>query len=457
MSLNNLLNKLNKVDNDIASDISEQHSPEWNMDEAFKKSLKKYHSLMKDTTAPLENENIEYEETIEFKAERITTSHRVKGVICSSCAAAICVASAIIMINIFSAPPMIDENTPEIIDNVKFPGSNSFQITTEIKERENDLTLAEQITQEEYKSEDTTEKVKKNESTIKQESAMSTSEINASIVYAPLQSEANEKANTTVKEDTTITTTINSYNNNTEANEKVNTTYPTQVTTLNDFKPVTNEELDRSILSKWELVGKTRVSDIHSTYDASRLISQIGFMCPFNTATTYFRLNEEYPVEYLNIPDNGVGYCIYKLSDGGKLIIFFDDNPNGLYHVTQIIVVNGYHTKQDFDALSCGMTLCDVFNIDKGSEVLIKNNSLPLDNGETLHIVDGGFIKIAYDNRSEARWTYSSEDYSKFVITSVEFIPNGGFISAPEELGYDYVKGGFNYYISEDDLTDLLK
>lgn len=241
-----------------------------------------------------------------------------------------------------------------------------------------------------------------------------------------------------------------------EATETADTTQPTQIVPLSGFDPGRIEDLEASISSKWALVGRTRVSDIHSIYDSSELISRIGFMRPFNTSTTYFRLNEEYPVECLNIPDSGVGYCIYKLSDGSKLIIFFDDNPGGLYHVTQMMVVNGSHTKQDYDKLSCGMTLQDVLGIDKGSEVLITNNSMSLDLGETLHIVDGGFIQIKYDNHSGNRWTYSPEDYSKFVITSVEFIPNGGFIPAPKELECDYVNGGFNYYIAEEDLFDLL-
>jgi hypothetical protein len=218
---------------------------------------------------------------------------------------------------------------------------------------------------------------------------------------------------------------------------------------INSYLPGSSYELEKSILHMKELNENTQISDIKHSYSQTELISQIGFMCPFNISTTFCQLDKYYSVEYLHIPDGetGVGYCVYRLIEGGKLFVFFDDNPDGRYHVTLAMVQKELLTQEDFSQLSVGLTLNDVVDIDEGCKILNTVNSNSLVYNTTFHIVKGGFVQIQYENCGERKQGYSDEDFSNFKISSIKFIPNGGFISFPNELNYDCINGGFNYYI----------
>ena len=227
-----------------------------------------------------------------------------------------------------------------------------------------------------------------------------------------------------------------------------------EIKDMNYYSVWNNDALKEIKSQRYVLADESSISSICNSFSQEELISQIRFMCPFNVATKYYQLKKFYPIEYIHIPnsDNSAGYCIYKLSEGGKLFVFFDDNPEGLYFVTNIFIVKDLLTRDDFNKLQSGMTLEDVEKIDSGTKVLNSINNDYLRFCQTTHIVKDGFIKIKYTQKEES--CNSFDDNSNLVISSIEFIQNGSFIEFPDELHYDYVNGGMKYFIKEEDYAE---
>ena len=197
-------------------------------------------------------------------------------------------------------------------------------------------------------------------------------------------------------------------------------------------------------------LGKTSPADIRTAYDPLEIIPQLRYFCGVNDVTFLYELDGKYPVGYLTQQGNAAPYCIYQLKDGGSMVIFFNEQPDSLRNVSYPFIVYDLLQKQDFDGLKPGMTLKDVLKIDKGLKTVLSCNFCTVYANETLHLVEGGFIRIRYNCLDQLLYL-DNIDFGQIPVESVEFIPNGGNVGIVNALG----KGGDHFSIKESDYDVL--
>ncbi len=208
------------------------------------------------------------------------------------------------------------------------------------------------------------------------------------------------------------------------------------------------QSLTQQILT--DKLGKTSPADIRTAYDPLEIIPQLWYFCGMNDVTPLYELDGKYPVEYLTQQGNAAPYCIYKLKDGGSMVIFFNEQSDSLRNVSYPFIVYDLLQKQDFDGLKPGMTLEDVLQIDKGLKTVLSRNCCTVLAKETLHLVEGGFIRIRYKGL-EMLYYQDNISWDMMTIETVEFIPNGGNVGIVNILG----KGGDHFSIKESDYDVL--
>ena len=207
------------------------------------------------------------------------------------------------------------------------------------------------------------------------------------------------------------------------------------------------QSLTQQILSN--KLGQTSPADIRTAYDPLEIIPQLRYFCGVDNVTFLYELDGKYPVGYLTQQGNAAPYCIYKLKDGGSMVIFFNEQSDSLRNVSYPFIVYDLLQKQDFDGLKPGMTLEDVLQIDKGLKTVLSCNLCTVYANETLHLVEGGFIRIRYNGGDQLY--LDNIDFGQIPVESVDFIPNGGNVGIVNILG----KGGDHFSIKESDYDVL--
>lgn len=89
--------------------------------------------------------------------------------------------------------------------------------------------------------------------------------------------------------------------------------------------------------------------------------------------------------------------------------------------------------------------MADVEAIDAGTRIINTINANSLSQGFTLHIVEGGFIKITYENRMFNGSNSTIDDSNEYIVKEIVFIPYGEAIDIPRIFN----DGPIHYSVSE--------
>lgn len=198
-----------------------------------------------------------------------------------------------------------------------------------------------------------------------------------------------------------------------------------------------------------EILDKTSylssIDDIKNIYIAEEIIDFIDYCSGPNMVTFLHSLNERFPIEYLVIPSRSAPYCVYKVEGDDKLYVFFNEDEESLRDVTYFFLVKEKLTQESFFEISRGSTLADVEAIDAGTRIINTINANSLSQGFTLHIVEGGFIKITYENRMFNGSNSTIDDSNEYIVKEIVFIPYGEAIDIPRIFN----DGPIHYSVSE--------
>ncbi len=180
-------------------------------------------------------------------------------------------------------------------------------------------------------------------------------------------------------------------------------------------------------------LNHTAPDNLRTVYSAPEILSRLYYCLGPNDVTFLCQLDEKYPIEYLAGADYRSPYCIYRI-DGGSLVLYFNENPYSLMNVTYAFVVYDLLKQEDFAGLKPGMTLADVERIDAGEKLIHTYNYCSVSRNMTLHMVEGGFMKITYTGGEQQYWTERKIGSDEIVIQSIGFIPNGGNVGDIDPL-----------------------
>ena len=201
---------------------------------------------------------------------------------------------------------------------------------------------------------------------------------------------------------------------------------------MHEVPETEQQRVTREILEK--KLNQTAPEDIKSVWSAADILPRLHYCLGPNDVTFLCDLDPAYPVEYLVGADHKAPYCIYRLEDGGSLVLYFNENPNSLWNVSYAFVVYDLLQKEDFAELKPGMTLEDVERIDAGEKLIHTYNLYSVSRNLTLHMVEGGFIKIEYTGAEMQFYMDRKVENDEIIIKSVEFIPNGSNLGAIDPL-----------------------
>ena len=213
----------------------------------------------------------------------------------------------------------------------------------------------------------------------------------------------------------------------------------------NIAEPTSQQVATQDVLDRTSFVSK--IDEIKSMYSAEEIISYIDYCGGPNIITFLYALDERYPIEYFVRPVGSAPYCVYKVDNGDKLFVFFNENEESLRDVTYFFLKKEYLTQESFAGISSGSTLADVEAIDQGTQFIDSVNAYSLSKGFTLHMVEGGFIKITYEGGGFNYRSSKLENSSDFIVKEVSFVPNGEAIDIPRIFG----DGPVHYTIAEYD------
>lgn len=182
-----------------------------------------------------------------------------------------------------------------------------------------------------------------------------------------------------------------------------------------------------------EMCNQTTPDDIKDSYPAETLLRILNRFPVTDPKDVFIddltALHEQFPIEYLAADGDNEPYCIYQLEDGRRLFVFFQSYPfkkTTKYIAYFCITGNKLLSQDDFSSLERGMTLTDVQQIDENTVVIMPDAAVTAYKRFSLHIVEGGFIKIVYTDGTLDPKTKLPVNPDDFAVNSVEFIPNGG-------------------------------
>ena len=213
--------------------------------------------------------------------------------------------------------------------------------------------------------------------------------------------------------------------------ERTATTESSSSSIQKSTEPTSQQIQTQEVLNRKNYVSN--LNEITNVYSAEEIIDYIDYCSGPNAITFLYLLDEKYPIEYFVRPAGASPYCIYKVDEGEKLFVFFNENEESLCDVTYFFLVKDKLTRESFAEISAGATLADVESIDQGTQLIDSINANSLSKGFTLHMVENGFIKITYEggnvNRSKI------DNLNDFIVKEIAFIPNGNAIDIPRIFG----------------------
>lgn len=182
------------------------------------------------------------------------------------------------------------------------------------------------------------------------------------------------------------------------------------------------------------------VRSIKNAYPQLELLGYIYSGGSDNFNTELVDLDREFPVECFREFDDSLNYCVYKLKEGGYAVVFFHyvDNADCVFIIKEPL------EQSDFDGIKQGDSISDVWEVDKGSQLVYNyvkfTPTLGPPSSCSYHIVKDGFIKIKYITNKVYSDDTTYDDFKKNVIPTykvdkIEFIKNG-----------DYLTDNFYYY-----------
>lgn len=227
--------------------------------------------------------------------------------------------------------------------------------------------------------------------------------------------------------------------------ERTATTESSSSSIQKSTEPTSQQIQTQEVLNRKNYVSN--LNEITNVYSAEEIIDYIDYCSGPNAITFLYLLDEKYPIEYFVRPAGASPYCVYKVDEGEKLFVFFNENEESLRDVTYFFLEKEHLTQEAFAGISSGSTLADVETIDRGTQFIDSVNAYSLSKGFTLHMVDGGFIKITYEGGDFNYRSSKPENPSDFIVKEVSFVPNGEALDIPRIFG----DGPVHYTIIEYD------
>ena len=183
---------------------------------------------------------------------------------------------------------------------------------------------------------------------------------------------------------------------------------------------ITNNQDNDRVLETNDIISRGSEKQMNqlitTSYSREELIEFIDYYQADNFTTTMDALDKKFPIQCVRTFPDSMPYSIYKLKDGGLIYIFYRSGY-GLFLTEYVFCVNELMKKEDFDKVEIGDSLSSVESIDEGTKIIDSIKSDYLRGRQTLHLVNGGIVKIEY--------TSEFIELDKFKVSSVQFIPNG--------------------------------
>lgn len=302
---------------------------------------------------------------------------------------------------------------------------------------ENGLALAEQVAQEEYKSENTTEKDTKADDVMSSDSKIIATESHSrgtgydEPVEAKRESKSSSSVTKSVQNESTDGGKTSSSRMNTESQNTVSTTNDA-VETTNTPNSTATESYEQRMKAEYDAVVENAISYqsyndvIKNTVSDDILFQYLDYtMNPWKSnGDTPVTMNNRYKIELIRTIDNQRMYTIQKPESGGLFYSFY---------VNSGLECTAYITKSlsyaDYNAIKIGSSINDVIAIEPATQAYINrnrtldslNNDGELASKFTQHIIlKDGLLKLTY-SRSGDTYKVNHLDFFDDFKESVNF------------------------------------
>lgn len=304
---------------------------------------------------------------------------------------------------------------------------------------ENGFTMAEQVVQEEYKSENTIEKVAKADDVMSSNSKnIATESTNVAVDVIT----SNKSLASNSKSDQDVTTSKSNASTNTLNTESKNTVSKNQNTDMPKSNSAVPESYEQRMKAEYDAVVENAITNqsyndvLKSTVSDDIIIWYLDYtMNPWQSvADSPVSINGRYKIELIRAIDDKRMYSIQKPESGGLFYSFY---------VNSGLQCTAYITKSlsfaDYNAIKVGSSINDVIEIEPATQAYIKRNKTfdDLNNDGELadkfmqHIIlKDGLLKLTYSRNGDT-YKVNQIDFFDNFKESVDWGMNYPFV-------YDY-------------------